>query len=208
MVPVYMDQTIARGLGLSVYCNSEDNNVFVFIKKSVAVDLNLSWYEQGSTTAAAAPAPAPESWSTVVSKTMLPSQPLFVDQEQQTEPKGSGKGSEEGSEDSEPCFCANVQVPEKKHEVFKTWNNRKIVIRVDDKDLEVTLEVLEFQGDGEKFDFTVLLWGTAHLSATEHQRQVFEELRRWLRYKNFHKFWHKGLGPTPPKRQEVFMWFQ
>lgn len=195
-----MNQTIARGLGLPVYYNSEDSNVFVFLKKSVAMDLNLSWYEQGTNT------PAPASWSAVVSKTSLPSQPLFVNQEQQ---QPEPKGSEKGSEDSEPCFYANIQIPEKKHGAFKKWNGRKIIIRVDDKDLEVVLQILlDYQGDREDFDFTVLLWGTAHLSVMKHQRQVFEELRRWLRYKNFHKFWHKGIGPTPPKRQEIFMWYQ
>lgn len=207
-VPVYMDQGVAQGLGLSVYRNSEDSRVFVFLKKAVAQELKLQWFE--SPTPSPPPPPPPvvaPTWSAVAAASLSLPPPVspqpVKEEEEEVELTPPVAGSSE-----EPCFCANVQVPAKKKEQFKAFDKRKFSFHVDGKYILVQLEIFEYTGDGD-YDFTVLLWGTSHLTpAAEYQREVFEELRRWLRHKGIHRFWHKGLGPVPPARQEVYMWFQ
>lgn len=113
---------------------------------------------------------------------------------------------EEEEKEYEKCFCANIQVPKKRLAAMEPLNGAHFTITVEGEDVEITLEVVPYQGEGD-FDFRLLLWGTDGLS-TNNQKEVFEELRRWLRFKRVHKFWHKGLGPTPPSRQDVYMWFQ
>lgn len=188
MVPVYMDQAVAQGLGLSVYRNSEDSKVFVFLKQSVAEDLRLQWYN---------PAPAPPvTWSAVAAQLPpLASPQPIVQEEQQQQQK------------EEECFCANVQVPKQKQKAFQKLDGTQLSIHVDGQDIDVSIEIYKYEGDGD-FDFTVLLWGTADLTPAENQREVFEELRRWLRFTKIHKFWHKGLNVPAPTRQDVYMWFQ
>lgn len=205
-VPVYMDQTVAQGLGLAVYRNSEDSRVFVFLKKAVAQELKLQWFEAPTTPPPPAPV-VPPTWSAVASASLslpAPVSPQPVKEEEEEVELTPPVAGEEG----EPCFCANVQVPDKKKKTLKSADGGHLIIYVDQKKVPVTLEIFEYTGDGD-YDFTVLLWGTSHLTpAADYQREVFEELRRWLRHKGIHRFWHKGLGPVPPARQEVYMWFQ